>query len=171
PEHTWLMVDMMKDVIRRGTAFTAVWKAGFTYPAAGKTGTTDDYTDAWFIGYTPELVAGIWVGYDIQQRILEHNAGGGRIVAPAAAVPAPANAERVAFPEAAIVPGLVNCHTHLELSHLAGKNPARDFPGWIRTIRALKDGTTPEEFSRSAEQGVRDCWAAGVTCVADTGST
>src|SRR5881409_3226141 len=35
PEHTWLMVDMMKDVIRRGTAFTAVWKAGFTYPAAG----------------------------------------------------------------------------------------------------------------------------------------
>jgi penicillin-binding protein 1A len=81
--HTWLMVDMMKDVIRRGTAFTAVWKAGFTYPAAGKTGTTDDYTDAWFIGYTPELVTGIWVGYDIQQRILEHNAGGGRIVAPA----------------------------------------------------------------------------------------
>ncbi len=83
PEHTWLMVDMMKDVIRRGTAFSAVWKAGFTVPAAGKTGTTDDYTDAWFIGYTPELVAGIWVGYDIQQRILEHNAGGGRIVAPA----------------------------------------------------------------------------------------
>jgi len=81
--HAWLMVDMMKDVIRRGTAFTAVWKGGFTYPAAGKTGTTDDYTDAWFIGYTPELVTGIWVGYDIQQRILEHNAGGGRIVAPA----------------------------------------------------------------------------------------
>src|SRR5213076_265354 len=83
PEHTWLMVDMMKDVIRRGTAFSAVWKAGFTLPAAGKTGTTDDYTDAWFIGYTPELVTGIWVGYDIQQRILEHNAGGGKIVAPA----------------------------------------------------------------------------------------
>ena len=81
--HAWLMVDMMKDVIRRGTAFTAVWKGGFTLPAAGKTGTTDDYTDAWFIGYTPELVTGIWVGYDIQQRILEHNAGGGRIVAPA----------------------------------------------------------------------------------------
>ncbi|HEX9282233.1 MAG TPA: PBP1A family penicillin-binding protein [Gemmatimonadales bacterium] len=83
PEHEWLMVDMMKDVIRRGTAFSAVWKAGFTLPAAGKTGTTDDYTDAWFIGYTSELVAGMWVGYDLQQRILEHNAGGGRIVAPA----------------------------------------------------------------------------------------
>src|SRR2546425_13337889 len=57
------------------------------------------------------------------------------------------------------------------LTHLAGRNPAREFPGWIRTIRALKDATPPEEFSRSAEQGVRDCWAAGVTCVADTGST
>jgi len=75
------------------------------------------------------------------------------------------------FPDAVLVPGLVNCHTHLELTHLAGKNPAREFPGWIRTIRALKDATTPAEFSRSAEQGVRDCWAAGVTCVADTGST
>src|SRR5947208_13534216 len=97
----------------------------------------------------------------------------GRIAAlgPDGAVAAPADARRLAFPEGALVPGLVNCHTHLELTHLAGKNPAREFPGWIRTIRALKDATTPEEVSRSAEQGVRDCWAAGVTCVADTGST
>ena len=97
----------------------------------------------------------------------------GRIAAlgPDGAVAAPANARRLAFPEGALVPGLVNCHTHLELTHLAGRNPAREFPGWIRTIRALKDATPPEEFSRSAEQGVRDCWAAGVTCVADTGST
>jgi len=80
--HEWLMLDMMRDVIRRGTAYSAVWKAGFTIPAAGKTGTTDDYTDAWFIGYTPELVTGLWVGYDFQQRIM-NNAGGGRIVAPA----------------------------------------------------------------------------------------
>src|SRR5256714_8814801 len=97
----------------------------------------------------------------------------GRIAAlgPDGAVAAPADARRLAFPEGALVPGLVNCHTHLELTPLAGKNPAREFPGWIRTIRALKDATTPAEFSRSAEQGVRDCWAAGVTCVADTGST
>src|SRR5213593_3326095 len=97
----------------------------------------------------------------------------GRIaaVAPDRAVPAPANAQRLAFPEGALVPGLVNTHTHLELTHLAGKNAEREFAGWIRTIRALKDNTTPEEFLRSAEQGVRDAWAAGVTCVADTGST
>ncbi|HEV2751109.1 MAG TPA: amidohydrolase family protein [Gemmatimonadales bacterium] len=97
----------------------------------------------------------------------------GKIVAvgPAATVPAPEGARRLEFPEGALVPGLVNCHTHLELTHLAGKNRETAFAPWIRAIRALKDATTTEEISRSAEQGVRDAWAAGVTCVADTGST
>jgi penicillin-binding protein 1A len=49
-----------RDVVRRGTAFSAVWRGGFTLPSGGKTGTTDDYTDAWYIGFTPEIVAGIW---------------------------------------------------------------------------------------------------------------
>jgi penicillin-binding protein 1A len=80
--HAWLMTDMLKDVVRRGTAASAVWGSGFTIPAGGKTGTTDDYTDAWFVGFTPELVAGIWVGYDYLQRIM-NNGAGGRIVAPA----------------------------------------------------------------------------------------
>jgi len=92
-------------------------------------------------------------------------------VGPAATVPAPDGARRLEFPEGALVPGLVNCHTHLELTHLARKNREPAFAPWIRTIRALKDNTTPEEFLHSAEQGVRDAWAAGVTCVADTGST
>jgi 5-methylthioadenosine/S-adenosylhomocysteine deaminase len=98
---------------------------------------------------------------------------GGRIAAigPNPQVPAPPDAQVLQFPDAVLVPGLVNCHTHLELTHLAGKNAEREFAPWIRAIRALKDGSTPEQFTRSAEQGVRDCWAAGVTCVADTGST
>jgi penicillin-binding protein 1A len=82
PAHAWLMTDMLKDVVRQGTAHGAVWGAGFQLPAGGKTGTTDDYTDAWFVGFTSEIVAGIWVGYDIQQRIM-NDAGGGKIVAPA----------------------------------------------------------------------------------------
>jgi cytosine/adenosine deaminase-related metal-dependent hydrolase len=98
---------------------------------------------------------------------------GGRIAAigPNSQVAAPPEARALEFPDAVLVPGLVNCHTHLELTHLAGKNAEREFASWIRAIRALKDATTPAEFSRSAEQGVRDCWAVGVTCVADTGST
>jgi cytosine/adenosine deaminase-related metal-dependent hydrolase len=97
----------------------------------------------------------------------------GKIAAlgPAAALPAPEAARRLEFPQGALVPGLVNCHTHLELTHLAGKNRESAFAPWIRGIRALKDASTAEEFSRSAEQGVRDAWAAGVTCMADTGST
>jgi membrane peptidoglycan carboxypeptidase len=54
---------MLADVITSGTATTAR-AAGFTLPAAGKTGTTDNYTDAWFVGYTPHLVAGVWFGLD-----------------------------------------------------------------------------------------------------------
>lgn len=92
-------------------------------------------------------------------------------VGPAAAFPAPEGARRLEFPQGALVPGLVNCHTHLELTHLAGKNRESTFAPWIRAIRALKDASTAEEFSRSAERGVRDAWAAGVTCMADTGST
>lgn len=81
-EHAWLMLDMLRDVVRRGTAYGAVWRAGFTHPSGGKTGTTDDYTDAWYVGFTSEIVTGVWVGYDLQQRVM-NNGGGGRIVAPA----------------------------------------------------------------------------------------
>src|SRR6266852_6062697 len=62
-------------------------------------------------------------------------------------VPAPAGTRQVEFPTAVLVPGLVNTHTHLELTHLAGKNPEREFARWIRTIRTLKDATTAEVFA------------------------
>ncbi len=80
-EEAWLMVDMMKDVVRRGSA-AGVWASGFRVPAGGKTGTTNDYTDVWFIGYTPELVAGVWMGFDRPTKIMG-NAQGGRLAAPA----------------------------------------------------------------------------------------
>ena len=82
PEESWLMVDMMKDVIRRGTAAGAVWGAGFHIPAGGKTGTTNDGTNVWFIGYTADLVAGVWMGFDRPQKIMG-DAQGGRLAAPA----------------------------------------------------------------------------------------
>jgi penicillin-binding protein 1A len=78
----WQMVDMMKDVIQHGTAFGSVWSAGFHVPAGGKTGTTNEYTDAWFIGYTADLVAGVWMGMDKPQKI-KANGQGGILAAPA----------------------------------------------------------------------------------------
>ena len=64
----FLMSSMLSDVINAGTAFRAR-QNGFTLPAAGKTGTTNDYNDAWFVGFTPHLVAGVWVGFDQPQTI------------------------------------------------------------------------------------------------------
>jgi len=81
PEEAWLMVDMLKDVVRRGSAASSVG-ALFKLPAGGKTGTTNDGTDVWFIGFTSDLVAGVWIGLDNPDRI-KANAQGGLIAAPA----------------------------------------------------------------------------------------
>ncbi len=82
-EEAWLMNDMLRDVVRRGTAHGAVVvNGGFRHPAGGKTGTTNEYSDVWFIGYTADVVAGVWIGFDRPKRIMD-NAQGGRLAAPA----------------------------------------------------------------------------------------
>src|SRR5215210_1481051 len=63
PDNAYRLADMLADVIDFGTG-SAARRLGFDLPAAGKTGTTDEYRDAWFIGFTPTIVAGVWVGYD-----------------------------------------------------------------------------------------------------------
>jgi penicillin-binding protein 1A len=77
----FLMTNALRDVVRRGTAYGAVTGAGFSVPAGGKTGTSDDYADAWFIGFTPDLVAGVWTGMDRRQEIIR-GAQGGKLAAP-----------------------------------------------------------------------------------------
>ena len=81
PEESWLMVSMMKDVVVKGTA-ARVWGNGFHVPAGGKTGTTNDGSDVWFIGYTADLVAGVWMGFDRPTKI-KANAQGGELASPA----------------------------------------------------------------------------------------
>jgi penicillin-binding protein 1A len=82
-EEAWLMNDMLRDVVRRGTAYGAIVVNGqFRHPAGGKTGTTNEYSDVWFIGYTADIVAGVWMGFDRPKRIMD-NAQGGRLAAPA----------------------------------------------------------------------------------------
>jgi penicillin-binding protein 1A len=65
----FLISTMMADVINAGTGNKAR-QLGFKLPAAGKTGTTNDFKDAWFVGFTPKLVAGVWVGFDDPRTIL-----------------------------------------------------------------------------------------------------
>ncbi len=81
PDTAFLMTSMLQDVIDGGTA----WKArqsGFRLPAAGKTGTTNEYRDAWFVGYTQSLVSGVWVGYDTPKPILPGAAYAGDVAVP-----------------------------------------------------------------------------------------
>jgi penicillin-binding protein 1B len=63
PQAAYLVTSLLKGVVERGTAARAR-SLGLTHPTAGKTGTTDGSRDAWFIGYTSELVVGVWVGFD-----------------------------------------------------------------------------------------------------------
>jgi penicillin-binding protein 1A len=63
------MASMLSDVVNHGTGYTAR-QNGFRLPAAGKTGSTDGHADAWFIGFTPRLAAGVWVGFDQPQPIM-----------------------------------------------------------------------------------------------------
>ncbi len=84
PEKAFQMVDMMRGVIDRGSG-AVVRRLGFAHPAAGKTGTTNNYHDAWFTGFTPTLCASVWVGFD-REHALEDKGGvgitGGRGAAP-----------------------------------------------------------------------------------------
>jgi 1A family penicillin-binding protein len=76
----YLVTDLLRDAVDRGTGRGAR-QGGFNGPAAGKTGTTDDGNDVWFVGYTPELVAGIWIGFD-RPRAVVGDATGGELAAP-----------------------------------------------------------------------------------------
>ena len=55
------MTSMLREVVLHGTAIAA---ANMKYPLAGKTGTTNDFTDAWFVGFSPSITTGVWIGYD-----------------------------------------------------------------------------------------------------------
>ncbi len=81
PEVTFIVRDLMRDVVDRGTANAVRRYVPYTVPLAGKTGTTDDNTDVWFIGATSDLVAGVWLGFDKPRSIMP-GAAGGTLAAP-----------------------------------------------------------------------------------------
>jgi penicillin-binding protein 1A len=72
----YLMTNLLESVVNGGTGGRLRWKFGFNEPAAGKTGTTNDFTDAWFVGFTPALTAGVWVGLDDPQLSLGRGESG-----------------------------------------------------------------------------------------------
>lgn len=81
PRVAYIVRGMMKDVAERGTGSQARRIVPPSVPIAGKTGTTNDFTDAWFVGVTPDLVAGVWMGFDRPKPIMR-GAAGGSLAAP-----------------------------------------------------------------------------------------
>ncbi|HUR94358.1 MAG TPA: amidohydrolase family protein [Gemmatimonadales bacterium] len=117
-----------------------------------------------------------WV-LPVDEPAIEHGAvllgRDGRIMAvgPERLVPAPDGVPAEDFGDALILPGLINTHTHLELTGLASGPLEPDFAAWIGGIRAAKASRSPDAFQAAARRGLADCWAAGVTTIADTGDS
>lgn len=74
PGAAWMTSQLMEEVMTKGTA-AASRSLGFKLPAAGKTGTTNDFKDAWFVGYTTSMTCGVWVGFDQPTTIIPHGYG------------------------------------------------------------------------------------------------
>jgi 1A family penicillin-binding protein len=148
PTTAYLMSSMLSDVITGGTAARAR-AAGFTLPAGGKTGTTDDYADAWFIGYTPRLLTGVWFGLDTPAPIMREGFAG------TVAVPAwarfmraatkgarpewyrmPADVEKVAICRISGMRAGPGCHEASPLDH----DPAAESSGFARTADTANAG-------------------------------
>lgn len=103
--------------------------------------------------------------------ILLDDAGRIAAVGPDAAVPRPEDVREYRLVDAILLPGLVNTHTHLELTGFAGLAEDEEFWEWIKHLMAIKAARSDEAFRAAAEQGIRDCWQGGVTTICDTGST
>lgn len=147
PQTAFLMASMLADVISSGTA----WKArqlGFRLPAAGKTGTTNDYRDAWFVGFTPSLVSGVWVGHDTPQPILPGSAYASDVAVPLWAGFMKAATEG-AKPAWFSAPRDV---VTVEICRLSGKRPAA---GCGAAHVTLDDGSTTERSMLMTEYFVR----------------
>jgi penicillin-binding protein 1A len=80
PQSNFMITNLMQSVVDEGYGRTAR-RMGFAEPAAGKTGTTDDCTDAWFVGFTPEIAIGVWTGFD-EKRSMGRRMTGGRVSCP-----------------------------------------------------------------------------------------
>jgi penicillin-binding protein 1A len=81
PRVAFQVTSMLQDVVERGTGTAARRDLPEALPVAGKTGTTNDNADVWFVGYTPNLVAGVWLGFD-QRQTIARGAYGGTLAAP-----------------------------------------------------------------------------------------
>src|ERR687898_1537522 len=139
--HAWLMTDVLRDVVRRGTAVGSVGMR-INFPAGGKTGTTNDGNDVWFIGFTPDLVTGVWIGFD-QPRKIKSNAQGGVLAAPAWTAMMREVYERRAIPSSWSRPSGLSA---LDVDKTTGYKATPFCPKDVHYIESFIPGTEPTAF-------------------------
>lgn len=136
----YMITSMLQDVVQRGTGRSA---AGLGYPTAGKTGTTNDLHDAWFMGYTPQMLAAVWVGFDNKRSLGET---GGRVAAPiwkAYMEEAMKGLDRVDFP----MPSGLKCVNVESLTGIRAQNESEG-----ARLECFRAGTEPQPGSVPAIQ-------------------
>ncbi len=139
--HAWLMTDVLRDVVRHGTAVGSVG-ARINFPAGGKTGTTNDGYDVWFIGFTPDMVTGLWIGFD-QPKKIKANAQGGVLVGPAWSAMMREVYERRSLPSAWSRPAGLSA---LDVDKTTGYKATPFCPKDVHYIESFIPGTEPKEF-------------------------
>jgi penicillin-binding protein 1A len=166
PMTAYQITSMMEGVVLRGTAAGAGFQKELGKPVAGKTGTTNDEKDAWFIGFTPDIVVGVYMGYD-KPRHIGRGATGGRLAAPVVKeFLKVALADKPAVPFR-VPPGIKLIRVDLKTGQRAG-------PGTERPIlEAFKPGTAPPDnysvvgYGDGNNGGGGRPWGFGVTPDAD----
>jgi len=139
--HAWLMTDALRDVVRHGSAVGSVG-ARINFPAGGKTGTTNDGNDVWFIGFTSDMVTGVWIGFD-QPKKIKSNAQGGVLAAPAWSAMMREVYERRTLPAAwPRPPGL----SALDVDKTTGYKATPFCPKDVHYIESFIPGTEPTAF-------------------------
>ncbi len=142
PQTAYLMTSLLESVVRAGTG-RAVRSLGV--PCAGKTGTTNDYRDAWFIGYTRDKIAGVWIGHDRPESLGKRESGG-RVAAPvwlAYMKRTLGEGGRKAFP---IPPGIVFARIDTKTGLLATSRSE------ATRLECFREGTEPREFSMEGRE-------------------
>jgi penicillin-binding protein 1A len=139
----WMLTDVLQGVVTGGTARNAVWNAGFRIPSGGKTGTTNDYNDVWYIGFTNDLVAGVWMGFDHNREIMR-NAQGGRLAAPAWTMMMQEIYQRRRAPGGWAQPE--NLSRPVEIDKTTGYRATPFCPDDVRETRFYPPGAEPREY-------------------------
>jgi penicillin-binding protein 1A len=159
PEMAYVVTHMLRGVVERGTGQAA---KSLGRPVAAKTGTTNDYANAWFLGYTPRLVTGVWVGYD-RPRSLGRDETGGRLAAPIwgaymARVIGDSPKEDFPIPERVVIVSVDmdpsnECIRPVPMAFVRGTEPTTSCGPRRQMTPSGTTGTTPEAGARAEPSG------------------